>query len=37
MRLPPLLEQVRPTLSALDAFAKQGTPASTELDAAAPA
>jgi virulence factor Mce-like protein len=36
VRLPPLLEQVRPTLAALDAFAKEGTPASTELDAAAP-
>jgi virulence factor Mce-like protein len=36
VRLPPLLQQVRPTLAALTSFAKEGTPASTELDEAAP-
>lgn len=35
-RLPALLEQARPTLSELTAFAREGTPASTELDQAAP-
>jgi virulence factor Mce-like protein len=36
VRLPPLLQQVRPTLAALTSFAKEGTSASTELDQAAP-
>ena len=36
VRLPPLLEQARPALAELTAFAKQGTAPAEELNAAAP-